>query len=163
MQVKVIEEHGYDSALRGMSYSFKDRAVEPEVWWEGQRERAEKRAKLLAPKDAGHNKFLRQIELWIDIEASRAFWSEFDTYTVGVVRNSESSMHTLAKRAPIVNDFEEGTPLLSIDTFWRVWSECKGDITTLKMALPVLISLTFGLTMAARALDRGRMSSIKTR
>lgn len=136
MKVKIIEEHGYDSALRGMSYSFKDRAVEPEGWWEGQRERAEKRAKLLAPKDAGHNKFLRQIELWIDIEASRAWWSEFDTYTVGVVRNSESSMHTLAKRAPTYDDFEECTAPSVMDAFKDVWLNFGGDINILKMNLP---------------------------
>ncbi len=32
MQVKIIEEHGHDAALRGMAYSFKDRAFDPEVW-----------------------------------------------------------------------------------------------------------------------------------
>lgn len=136
MQVKVIEEHGHDAALRGMAFSYKDRAIDTDEWWEKQRERALKRAPLLAPMDAGHNKFLRQIKLWVEIEACRAFWSEFDTYKVGTVANSESTMHTLAKRGPLPEDFEEGTHWRVIDTFTDVWLSANGDINILKMNLP---------------------------
>lgn len=136
MQVKVIEEHGHDAALRGMAFSYKDRAIDTDEWWEKQRERALKRAPLLAPMDAGHNKFLRQIKLWVEIEACRAFWSEFDTYKVGTVANSESTMHTLAKRGPLPEDFEEGTHWRVIDAFTDVWLSAKGDINILKMNLP---------------------------
>lgn len=136
MKIKVLHEAGYDLALRGMAYSFKDRALDPELWWEGQRGRAQQRAELLAPKDGGHNKFLRQIGVWIDVEACRAWWSEFDTYGVGTVRQSESTMHTLSKRPPHDADFEEGTSSFVISAFQQVWSQCKGDVTTLKMNLP---------------------------
>lgn len=136
MQVKIIEEAGHDLALRGMAYSYKDRAIDPDEWWVNQRPRAEKRAPLLAPMDAGHNKFLRQIALWIDIEACRAWWSEFDTYKVGTVADSESTMHTLAKRPPTMGDFEEGTSDHVVEAFKTVWLEAKGDVTTLKMNLP---------------------------
>lgn len=136
MKVTILEEAGHDLALRGMAYSYKDRAIDPDSWWEPQRERALKRAPLLAPMDAGHNKFLRQIELWIDIEACRAWWSEFDTYKVGTVANSESTMHTLSKRPPSFDDFEEGTHEDIVFTFMRVWEMAKGDVTTLKMNLP---------------------------
>lgn len=136
MQVKVIEEHGHDAALRGMAFSYKDRAIDTDEWWETQRERALKRAPLLAPMDAGHNKFLRQITLWVEIEACRAWWSEFDTYKVGTVANSESTMHTLAKRGPVPEDFEEGTHWRVIDAFTDVWLTSKGDINILKMNLP---------------------------
>ena len=136
MKVKILEEHGYDTALRGMAYSFKDRAVDPETWWPEQQERATKRAPLLAPKDGGHNKFLRQVQLWIDIEAPRCFWSEFDTYKVGTVANSESTMHTLSKRMPTFEDFEQGTSSNAIKAFQDVWAVAKGDVTMLKMNLP---------------------------
>ena len=59
MKVKVLKEAGHDIALMGMSYSFKDRALDPEEWWPNQRTKAEKRAPLLAPREGGHNKFLR--------------------------------------------------------------------------------------------------------
>ena len=136
MIVKILQEAGHDLALRGMAYSYKDRAIDPDQWWEGQRAKALKRAPLLAPMDAGHNKFLRQIELWMDIEACRAWWSEFDTYKVGTVANSESTMHTLAKRGPLPEDFEEGTHWRVIDAFTDVWLQSKGDINVLKMNLP---------------------------
>ena len=136
MQVKILEEHGYETALRGMAYSFKDRAIDPETWWPEQRERALARAPRLAPMDGGHNKFLRQIMLWIDIEAARCWWSEFDTYKVGTVANSESTMHTLSKRMPTTDDFEVGTDPTVISAFCHLWMQAKGDVTTLKMNLP---------------------------
>ncbi len=136
MKVKILEEHGYESALRGMAYSFKDRALDPDTWWEGQFERAKKRAPLLAPKEGGHNKFIRQIEIWVDIEAARCWWSEFDTYKVGTVTQSESTMHTLSKRSPTLDDFEEGTPIEIVEAFIKCWQQHKSDITTLKHCLP---------------------------
>jgi len=136
MKVKVLEEHGYELALRGMAYSYKDRAVDPDTWWGGQFAKAIKRAPLLAPKDGGHNKFLESIAVWIDLEASRAFWSEFDTYRVGTTKQSESTMHTLSKRQPEISDFEEGTHYSVFSAFVSVWRGAKGDINVLKMNLP---------------------------
>ena len=135
MEVKVLLEAGLDQALRGMSLSFHDRAVPVDPWWEAQRGKAEARSKLLAGKGGGHDKFLRQIMLWVEVEAARGWWSEFDTYKVGTVAQSESTMHTLAKRPPEVSDFETDTPLESIEAFRKVWERTK-DITTLKAALP---------------------------
>lgn len=136
MKVKILEECGYERALRGMAYSFKDRAEDPDTWWAEQKDRAEQRAPKLASMDGGHNKFLESIGLYIDIEAPRAFWSEFDTYRVGTTKQSESTMHTLSKRGPRRTDFEEGTHDSVINAFHAVWQESGGDINTLKMNLP---------------------------
>ena len=136
MEVKVLEEAGYDLALRGMAYSFKDRSADTDSWWNEVKERANKRAVLLAPKEGGHNKFLESIQVWIDIEASRAFWGEFDTYRVGTTKQSESTMHTLSKRAPTLDDFEVGTHPAMINAFISIWENAKSDITTLKENLP---------------------------
>lgn len=136
MKVKVLQEVGHDIALMGMAYSFKDRAIDPVDWWKTQKERAYKRAPLLAPMGNGHNKFLRQITLYLDIEASRAWWSEFDTYKVGTVAQSESTMHTLSKRPPTIEDFEEGTSGELISAFTKVWFLHKADVNILKMNLP---------------------------
>ena len=136
MTVEILKEEGHELALRGMAYSFKDRAEETTSWWETKKDRAYKRAPLLAPMGKGHNKFLRQIILWIDIEAPRSFWSEFDTYKVGTVAQSESTMHTLAKRAPTYADFEEGTTQTTMDCFIAQWAELKQDIVKLKENLP---------------------------
>jgi len=161
MKVNILLEAGHDLALRGMAYSYKDRAIDPADWWSPQRERALKRAPLLAPLDAGHNKFLRQIALWIDIEACRTFWSEFDTYKVGVVANSESTMHTLAKRAPRFDDFEVGTDASVISEFCHLHLRAKGDINTLKLNLPEgflqrrMVTLNYGVLRNIIAQRRG--------
>lgn len=136
MEVTILKEEGHELALRGMAYSFRDRNEEVNQWWEDKKERAYERAPKLAPLGAGHNKFLRQIILWIDIEAPRSFWSEFDTYKVGTVAQSESTMHKLAKRPPIYSDFEQGTSMKTMDCFIEQWDELKGDITQLKENLP---------------------------
>ena len=59
-----------------------------------------------------HRKFLRQIIVSVDIAAPLYWWKEFDTYKVGTVANSTSTMHKLAS-TPItkecfeINDFDE--------------------------------------------------------
>lgn len=137
MKVEILKEEGLEYALRGMAYSYKDRAIEPEVWWtKEQYGKAAQRALKLAGKGGGHDKFLRQIVLWIDIEAPRCWWSEFDTYKVGTVAQSESTMHTLAKRPPTYADFQHGTPVQIMDAFIAVWPDVKHDVTLLKLALP---------------------------
>lgn len=53
-----------------------------------------------------HRKFMRQIMIWFDITIPIYVWSEKDTYCIGKVRNSCSTMHTLGLRDLAQNDFE---------------------------------------------------------
>ena len=71
MKVTVLKEEGLELALRGMAYSYKDRSVDPDEWWDKQYPRALDRAPKLARLGAGHNKFLRQIVLWVDVADPR--------------------------------------------------------------------------------------------
>ena len=50
-----------------------------------------------------NSKYLRDITVTLDITASFDFWKEFDTYKVGTVANSCSTMHTITKH-PITID-----------------------------------------------------------
>ena len=59
-----------------------------------------------------------------------------DRYRVGKTQLSQSTMHTLSKRSPMREDFEEGTDPDIISAFCHLWLRAKGDITTLKMNLP---------------------------
>lgn len=136
MKVTVLEECGQQWALRGMAYSYKDRALDVDEWWISQYPKAIKRAPLLASKDGGHNKFLESITVYLDIEAPRSFWQEFDTYRVGTTKQSESTMHTLAKRGPLPEDFEDGIHPVMFDAFCKVYELIKHDITQLKENLP---------------------------
>ena len=53
-------------------------------------------AKSLVLAGAEHAKFLRQIFVSVDITAPLYWWKEFDTYKVGTVANSTSTMHKLS-------------------------------------------------------------------
>lgn len=70
-------------------------------------------ARGLAHKPGGgHNKFLETITLTLDVKAPRYWWQEFDTYRVGVTKQSESTMHTLMTRPFSIQDFEDGEEIV---------------------------------------------------
>lgn len=52
-----------------------------------------------------HRKYLRQIFVSMDITAPLYWWKEFDTYKVGTVANSCSTMHKIASRPFRIDDF----------------------------------------------------------
>ncbi len=52
-----------------------------------------------------HSKYRRMIVVWVDITAPLYWWKEFDTYKVGTVGNSCSTMHKLASRDLTLADF----------------------------------------------------------
>lgn len=52
-------------------------------------------AQSLIKAGSEHRKFMRQIFVSVDITAPMYFWKEFDTYKVGTVRNSCSTMHKI--------------------------------------------------------------------
>ena len=54
-----------------------------------------------------HRKFMRQIFVSVDITAPLYWWKEFDTYKVGTVANSTSTMHKIHSK-PITRDCFEG-------------------------------------------------------
>ncbi len=60
-------------------------------------------AHRLAKAGSDHRKFLRQIFVSIDINAPLYWWKEFDTYKVGTVANSTSTMHKI-QSAPFTRD-----------------------------------------------------------
>lgn len=52
--------------------------------------------KTLVKAGTDHRKFMRMITVYIDITAPLYWWKEFDTYKVGTVANSCSTMHKIA-------------------------------------------------------------------
>ena len=144
MQVTKMLEAGYEMAKYGFSLSYKDRAINRDDWWcpldigddwwqveedppqcqrvEGcnscpLQEKSTRYDKVLnshSGLDKGKNKFLEHIMVWLDVDAPRYFWSEFDTYRVGVSKQSESTMHTLSRRDVNEGDFEGGC--IRVDT-----------------------------------------------
>jgi hypothetical protein len=96
MYVKILNESGYDEAMLGLSLSYGAPI-----------EAAQTRAKLLAFKQGGHNKFLEAIMLWLEIQAPRYWWVQADTYRL-CTKQSESTMHTIMKRELAFSDFQDG-------------------------------------------------------
>lgn len=62
-------------------------------------------AKKLAKAGSDHRKFLRQIFVTMDITAPLYWWKEFDTYKVGTVANSTSTMHKIQAKEFTREDF----------------------------------------------------------
>ena len=62
--------------------------------------------KKLVNSGPEHRKFLRQIFISVDITAPLYWWKEFDTYKVGTVANSTSTMHKLASMPITMDCFE---------------------------------------------------------
>lgn len=54
---------------------------------------------------ADHRKFMRMIAVYVDITAPLYWWKEFDTYKVGTVANSCSTMHKIAAKEFELSDF----------------------------------------------------------
>lgn len=99
MKLKTLEVAGFSAALHGMRNPKNS-------WLKSDSTVVYSKLPAIGPADlklaqsliAGgpvHSKFLRQIMVWVDITAPVYWWSEFDTYKVGVVRDSCSTMHTL--------------------------------------------------------------------
>lgn len=108
MEIKVLGEYGYDVAIRGFGYSFMDSAADPDEYYTPEMfTRIEKAALAHVGKGKGMDKWIRQVAVYLDIRAPRYWFSEFDTYKVGTVAQSTSTMHTLKKRDMDVYDLEQ--------------------------------------------------------
>ena len=64
-----------------------------------------------------HAKFMRQIFVSVDITAPLYWWKEFDTYKVGTVANSTSTMHKLAAEPITMDKFEFDNLDVVIDSY----------------------------------------------
>ena len=62
---------------------------------------------MITLRNAGtdHRKFMRMITVYLDITAPLYFWKEFDTYKVGTVANSCSTMHKIHAKEFTMDDF----------------------------------------------------------
>lgn len=61
--------------------------------------------KRLCNAGTDHRKFMRMITVYMDITAPLYWWKEFDTYKVGTVANSCSTMHKIADKEFTMEDF----------------------------------------------------------
>ncbi len=117
-------------------------------------------AKRLCKAGSDHRKFIRQILVSVDITAPMYWWKEFDTYKVGTVANSTSTMHKLHSKPFALDDFshdhlspEAEEALLQFMAFLEkrrlsfVESKSKADWYDLIQLLPSSYNQTRTVTM----------------
>lgn len=118
LKIENFEVLGWEHAIRGMrnpknSWEKSDSGWEPQFDTEQGPVAGEF---VIGPKDldlmtrlrnAGtdHRKFMRMIVVYVDITAPLYWWKEFDTYKIGTVANSCSTMHKIHAKEFDVNDF----------------------------------------------------------
>lgn len=81
-----------------------------------------------------HRKFMQMITVYLDITAPLYWWKEFDTYKVGTVANSCSTMHKIADKEFTLEDFSHEHLLEGSDVDW-------GDIVGKSVLEHVIFSL----------------------
>ena len=107
------ESYGWETAIRGMRnpmnswdkidtafYSYPEESVAHKI--------GENDLDLMLRLIEGgteHRKFLRMIVVTVDINAPLYWWKEFDTYKVGTVANSCSTMHKIHSKEFTLDDF----------------------------------------------------------
>lgn len=120
LKVENVEVLGWEHAIRGMrnpknSWAKSDSG--PECPYEKEKCCGEcqqnfcigpnDKQLMMALRNAGtdHRKFMRMITVYLDITAPLYWWKEFDTYKVGTVANSCSTMHKIAAKEFTLDDF----------------------------------------------------------
>ena len=126
MKFENTEVWGFEHALRGMrnpknSWNKSDSIVYCDDCYIGKEkgkytgvgdlciyigENDMKLAQTLIKAGSEHRKFMRQIFVSVDITAPLYWWKEFDTYKVGTVANSTSTMHKITSQPITLDCFE---------------------------------------------------------
>lgn len=109
MEIRLMRMEGLSEALFGIGLSY-GLTSEYEGWDDvpfDRRMKLQEIAAKLCKAGAGEDKFLRQVACWWDVRAPRYWWAEADTFKVGTVAQSESTMHTIMNRDLVQEDFEE--------------------------------------------------------
>ena len=109
IDISKTETYGLETAIRGMRNSFAS-------WDKSDSKYDEKKIFQLGPEDlklaaalaklgGPEAKFRRMIHVQMDILAPLYWWKEFDTYKVGTVANSTSTMHSIMNKEFTIDDF----------------------------------------------------------
>lgn len=100
IKIKLVETSGFVAAFRGMrnpmnSWDLSDNLGPKDL----------ELARKLVKAGPDHAKFRRMMTVTCDITAPMYWWKEFDTYKIGTVANSTSTMHTIHKKEFVLDDF----------------------------------------------------------
>ena len=117
IKLELTDIHGFEPAIRGMRNAMnswdKSDSRHEAIYIDGNFEGVEyiigendlSLMKKLIAAGSDHRKFMRMIMVWVDITAPFYWWKEFDTYKVGTVANSCSTMHKIHAKEITLEDF----------------------------------------------------------
>ena len=112
IKIENIETMGWEHAIRGMrnpmnSWGKSDSEFNIGYSNTGMWLGANDKYLMKRLRNAGtdHRKFMRMITVYMDIIAPLYWWKEFDTYKVGTVANSCSTMHKIHEKEFTIDDF----------------------------------------------------------
>ena len=134
IQIDKVEVFGWEAAIRGMRNSFNswDKSDSRYNADSGRYEVGPADIELmdrLSRSGPSHAKFLRYINVTLDITAPRYWWAEMDTYKVGTVRNSCSTMHKVQakefERADFSCEHLDEESLAALDTLISVMNRAR--------------------------------------
>ena len=134
IQIDKVEVFGWEAAIRGMRNSFNswDKSDSRYNADSGKYEVGPADIELmdrLSRSGPSHAKFLRYINVTLDITAPRYWWAEMDTYKVGTVRNSCSTMHKVQakefERADFSCEHLDEESLAALDTLISVMNRAR--------------------------------------
>lgn len=108
IKISNVEVSGFQAAVRGMrnpmnSWLSSDSVFVPLAFNVGKKDL--ELMKKLSKAGNDHGKFLRMINVSLDIVAPLYWWKEFDTYKIGTVANSCSTMHKIHSKEFTLDDF----------------------------------------------------------
>lgn len=113
LKIENTEVFGWEASIRGMRNPMNSHDKSDTVYGLGEDcysdmcigENDLKLMKTLSKAGSDHGKFLRMINVTLDITAPLYWWKEFDTYKVGTVANSCSTMHKIHAKEFTKDDF----------------------------------------------------------
>lgn len=114
IKIENVETYGWQAAIRGMrnpknSWDKSDSIFERQYCFPHSvveiGDNDMKLMRQLAAAGSDHGKYLRMITVTADITAPFYWWKEYDTYKVGTVANSCSTMHKIQAKEFTLSDF----------------------------------------------------------
>ena len=108
IKIENVDVYGWEAAIRGMrnplnSWKLSDSVPGKDGFFVGKADYGLMERLVSAGSD--HGKFMRFIGVTVDITAPLYWWKEFDTYKVGTVANSCSTMHKIHAKEFTLDDF----------------------------------------------------------
>ena len=132
IKIENVEVYGWEAAIRGMrnplnSWHLSDSLPSKAAFFVGKADLD--LMKRLVSAGSDHSKFMRFIGVTLDITAPLYWWKEFDTYKVGTVANSCSTMHKIHAKEFMLDDFSHehlcALSLLDIDNTISTLNACR--------------------------------------